>query len=406
MNEVPSLPARVVVAHESRALFALMAINFVGLVGFGLMLPVFASYGRQIEATGAEIAGAVAMFSLGQLISSSIWGRLSDRYGRRRVLLVSMVAGAVVFSFHLLAVTPEILLAVRFLSGLASGSVSVTFAIASDISTRETRTKVMGVVGAGFSLGFIFGPAIGGVVASLAPEGQAFALVCIVGSVLAAGAAALCWLLLPETRKAQAAHARPATSRGQLLAVPEFRAIVIITFCAIGAFAQMEAVLALFADDVLGLEPFGIGLLFGSMGVVSTLMQLSVTGRAAAKLGERRLLQISLAIQGVGVALLGLSTTVPMALFALLFVSVSFGLVNPALSSLTSLTAPADAQGTAQGIAQSASAFGRVVGPALAGVLYDALGPASPLLCGGALLLAIFVLMPVLVPRSAVAPAD
>jgi MFS transporter, DHA1 family, tetracycline resistance protein len=379
---------------RNRALIAIFTVNFISLVGFGLMFPVFAIHGREIGASGWEIAGAVAAFSFGQFLSSPFWGRWSDRHGRKPVLVGSLALGSLVYLLHIWAETPAMLLAVRFVSGLATGSFSVAFAVASDISTPATRTRVMGVVGAGFSLGFIFGPAIGGFTASITGEKGAFDLVCVVGGMITLFGAAITWWMLPETcRPSDTQQAAPPKAR-ELLRSPALAMPILISFVAVAAFAKMESVLTLFADDVLHLRPLGIGLMFGGMGTISTLTQLLLTGHVARWMGERGMLLLSLAIIALGTFLLGIAQDVVGAACGLLFTSIGFAFVNPALSALTSMAAPADAQGTAMGLMQSANALGRVLGPTAAGILYDVQGPASPFFWASGLLVLMLVATP------------
>ena len=377
---------------QSRALIAIVAVNFVSLAGFGLMFPVFAEHGREIGASGGQIAWAVAIFSLGQFIASSVWGRVSDRYGRRRVLISSLLLSAMVYAAHILADTPETLLLARFASGLVTGSMSIAFAVASDISTPQTRTRVMGIVGSGFSLGFIFGPAIGGFAASLAPQGQGFALVCIVGASLTLLAAAISAWALPETRPAGGHGAAAGDPPPSVLAMPDLRWPIVIGLLTSAAFAQLESVLTLFADDVLKMKPVAIGLMFAAMGTVTTMTQLFVTGHVVRRLGETVMLQLAVVVLAAGFILLGSATSLAMTLGGLFFTSTGLALIGPALSTLTSLAAPANAQGTAQGAQQAASALGRVIGPAVAGVLYEMQGASLAFYWGGAILLGTFVM--------------
>lgn len=379
-------------AHRlrGRALLTLTLVNFVSLAGFGLMFPVFAVYGRQIGASGLEIAGAVAAFSFGQFLSSPIWGRLSDRHGRRKVMVCGLVAGALAYVLHIWASTPAMLLAARMVSGLATGSFSITFAVVADISTRATRTRDMGIVSSGFSLGFIFGPAIGGFASGIAGKDHAFTLVCVVGAMLAVVAAAAAWLLLPETLAQATEEGRdddraPPIASLALLRMPAFASLALISFCASAAFSKMESILGLFADDVLGLDPLRIGLLFGAMGTVTTVSQLTLTGPAVRHWGERGTMLAALATIGIGTVLLGSAHGLGLAGAGLACTSLGFGLLNPALSGLTSLVLPAGSQGMGLGLMQAGNSLGRVLGPLFAGLLYDWQGPGAPLFSAGAL---------------------
>ncbi|WP_285017449.1 MFS transporter [Novosphingobium sp. fls2-241-R2A-195] len=391
-------------ASRGRALFTITLVNFVSLAGFGLMFPVFAVYGRQIGASGIEIAGTVAAFSFGGFLSSPIWGRLSDRYGRRNVMFAGLAIGALVYVLHIYATTPASLLVVRFISGLTNGCFSITFAVASDISTRETRTRDMGIVSSGFSLGFIFGPAIGGFASSITGQDHAFTLVSLVGAAMGLLAAAVTWFLLPETATMHdPVSAAPAIGSVALLRLPAFATLTFISFLASAAFSKLEAILGLFADDVLGLDPLRIGLMFGGMGVVTTITQLTLTGPTSRRLGDRGTMQAALATIGIGMLVLGCAHDLLVAGIGLTFTSLGFGLLNPALSGLTSLATPPSAQGMGLGLMQAANSLGRVFGPLMAGPLYDLLGPPAPLLWGAAMFAGTLVaacLFPVVAPQS------
>lgn len=387
---------------NNRALAAIVLVNFVSLAGFGFMFPVFAVYGQQIGASGSEIAWAIAAFSLGQFISGPLWGKLSDVQGRRKVLILSLIAGTVIYAANIFATTPLVLIAMRFLAGLASGSFAISFAVASDISTPQNRTKVMGLVSAGFSLGFIFGPALGGLVAGLAPEGDGFLWVCLAGSALMGLAGLATFILLPETLDPDAAAEEEPVSTLQLLSNPALAIPIFVGFVAMTAVAMMEAVFILFADVVLGLTPFGIGLMFSAMGVIGAISQATAAGPAARKFGERGMLLASMLVLAGGMFLMAGSTTVAMGLLSVGVLAVGFSLINPALSGLVSFAAPAAAQGAALGLMQASSSLGRVVGPAAAGPIYDIQGPTAPFYWSGAILIVTFVGALFLLPKGGV----
>jgi MFS family permease len=400
-----ALPPHMARVH-GRALIAIVLVNFVSLAGFGLMFPVFAVHGRNVGASGWQIASAAAVFSFGQFLSSPVWGKLSDSYGRRKTLFASLGAGACAYVLHIYAATPASLLLARFLSGLTTGGMSVAFAVASDISTPETRTRIMGVVGAGFSLGFIFGPAIGGVAASFASASDGFGAVCLAGASLTVVSALICWWALPETHLPSAPAPGPAAPKAKLLHLPGLRMPILIGLLTAAAFAQLEATLTLFADDVLRLKPFGIGLLFAGMGTVSTITQLTATNLVARRLGESLMLRLAIAIMAVGFLFLGLAQGLTFALVGLFCTSTAFALVNPALATLTSLAAPPQVQGAAQGAQQATSALGRVIGPTFAGMIYSAYGASMPFMAGTAMLVATFAIallfpLPLARPRPA-----
>lgn len=374
---------------HGRTIAAIVLVNFVTVSGFGFMFPVFATFGNQIGASATELAWAIAAFSTGQLIAAPITGKLSDRFGRKPVLCTSLLLGSLAYWLHAGVTSPEVLMLARFGSGLASGGFAVAFAVASDISERENRARVMGIVAAGFSAGIIFGPAIGGLVGGMVDESDAFATVCRVSSLLNLLAFACTLWLLPETRKAGAPpprairrEARQALFRNLAFIVP-----TLIGFAAMASVAMMEGTFVVYAERILSYTPFQIGLIFALMGTVSVLVQATMAGWLVRRLGEYGTLLAAMSVQGAGLLCLGVSSEVPMVILGTLAISVGYALVNPTVSALASFAADEETQGMTQGLVQGANALGRVIGPASAGPIYDGFGPTAPFLFGGVQLL-------------------
>lgn len=369
---------------NNRALFAIVMVNFVSIAGFGFLFPVFAIYADQIGASGTDIGWAIAGFSIGQFISGPLWGRASDKYGRRPILIVSLIVGAIVTALTAFAVTPSLLIFARFLAGVATGSFAVAFAVAADISTKETRTKIMGIVGAGFSLGFIFGPAIGGLTAGSDPGPDSFARVCYVGAGLTFFAALVTYVFLPETRPVNTqTREKDSQAKGEntyitLLKTSGFLAPVLIGLFITMSFAAMEAIFPLFADKALGLNPVNIGFIFASMGVIGAIFQASLSGIIAKHFGEHLMLLGAIAFLAMGLYLIGAGGGLIMVLIGVLIQAMGYSLLTPAINSLASMSAPATEQGAALGFLQGAQSLGRIIGPLAAGVLYDLRGPSAP----------------------------
>ncbi len=385
---------------NTRALIAIIIVNFVTISGFGFMFPILAVYGKAIEASATEISFCIASFSLGQLIASPLWGKASDQFGRRNLLVISLFAGAIVVALNAFAVTPWTLIFARFVAGLAAGSFSIAFAVAADISTSENRTKVMGAVGAGFSLGFIMGPALGGFVAGGDPGPEAFARVCYAGAAMFLLGGIITFFFLPETLKNDAedttaepeTNAKPAQiNRSSILKDPVLGVMIVLSLVSSIAMAKMEATFAIFADDVLSLSPTGIGLFFAAMGGIGVIGQAGLAGFLSRKIGERGMLNMSLFFLFLGMGLLAFSKEPVMAFIAMCTIAVGFSTNGPAMSGLTSLSAPANAQGVALGLVQSSASLGRVIGPAAAGLIYDFGGPPAPFMVAAVILFICFV---------------
>ena len=380
-------------SSTTRALIAIMFVNFVTISGFGFLFPVFPIYGNAIGANATEIALAIGAFSLGQFISSPFWGQVSDKVGRKPILVGSLLVGAVLSAMNVLADTPWLLILARFVCGLAAGSFSVAFAVAADLSTPQTRTRIMGMVGAGFSLGFIMGPALGGFAAGNDTGPEAFARVCYFGAALFAAGSLLTLFFLPETRVKE--EAEPAPDAGSLLppenslklfTKPVLAFTIIMSLVSSLALSNTEATFAIFADDVLSLRPSSIGLIFGGMGIIGAVGQFALAGPLSRMIGERGMLNFALGVLAIGMTVVGTSTTLPQAIIGMGLIACGFATVTPAISGMASLAAPAHQQGRALGVVQSASALGRVLGPAGAGLLYDLIAPSAPFLTATAIL--------------------
>ena len=378
---------------QRRAIAAIVMVNFVTVSGFGLMFPVYADFGNQIGATATELAWAIAAFSTGQLIAAPITGRLSDHYGRRPVLLVSLLLGSLAYWVNSLVNTPDMLIATRFASGLASGGFAVAFAVAADISNRENRARVMGIVGAGFSAGIILGPALGGLFGTMAGDGSAFATVCRLSAFMNLLAAAATLLMLPETRRViTSSKAVQRADRRELLANPAFYVPVLVGFGAMTCVAMMEGTFVVYAERVLSLSSLQIGMTFAIMGTCSVLVQATLAGRLARRYGEYRMLLAAMVVQVTGLLLLGSFDGYPIVVAGTVAISVGYALLTPAVSALASFAADDDTQGMAQGVVQGASSLGRVLGPASAGPIYDGFGPTAPFLAGGVQLTLVLIL--------------
>ena len=372
----------------AQILVALFLVNFVSIAGFGMLLPVFAVYGEQIGASGTEIAWAIASFSLGQLVSGIVFGRLSDQHGRKPLMVIGTVGSSLLYIVHLFADTPELLILVRFAAGITSGSFALSFAVGSDISTPATRARVLGVVGAGFSFGFIFGPAIGGFAAGLVSQELAFKVVCLVSAGLSCAAALAVLTLLPETRRVHL-H-REGTVRPRirdLLRQLDFFTVLAVCLAATIGMSMLHGVFVLFANDVLYLGPMGIGLMYTTMGVFGVLTQAGAVGPVAAAIGEHRMMVVAMLIVSTGMVALGFTATVEVALLAMIAVAIGYSLVNTASSALASMIAPEALQGAALGLVQSVISLGRFIGPMIAGPLYDFQGPAAPFFWGAGLII-------------------
>lgn len=376
-------------------MLALAGVVLIGMTGFGVFLPIFPFLSLELGATPTATTIAMGAYSLGQLISSPLWGRLSDRVGRKPVLMIGLAGGVASYVWIAQAATIYDLGAARLFGGLMAGNVGAAFAAAADLADDKTRARNMGLLGAAVGLGFIGGPALGALLIGDAPTREGFALVCYASAALA-GLAAFAALVLFRESLAAEARAKSGAERPRRLAMlmsrPALTRLIIVTFLAIAAQALMETTFGLWADVELAWGPREVGWTLAALGAGAVVLQGGGAGRAARVLGERMTLLIGLVLFAAGFAGLAVSHEVPTMAASLTALVIGLGLATPALNALTAAQAAESERGAVMGLSQSASALGRVAGPLGAGVLFDQLGSGAPFAVAAVLImLALFV---------------
>ena len=350
------------------------------LVGFGIVVPILGRYAERFGASGLEVGLLFASFSLAQLVFAPILGRLSDRIGRKPVIMISLLGTAVGSFVTGAAGALWVLFVGRILDGASGASVAVAQGAVTDLAPPSERPRLLGLLGAAFGVGFVVGPALGGL-ASLGGEHIPF----YVAGTVALVNAAVAWRRLPETRPADVRRAAHEAAKNDTGAKVRLWGLAVAGFTAIVAFSGFEATFSLLAGDRFRLTEAGVAAIFVGVGVVLVAVQGGLIRPINAKIGTQRSLQVGLVLNSVGLVVLAFAETWPLLIVALAFLTVGQGLVTPNLSSLVSGRVPDHRRGEALGFQQGVNAFGRVAGPALAGVLYDHVAIGSPYLVGGAL---------------------
>jgi predicted MFS family arabinose efflux permease len=365
------------------ALGILFLVVFVDLLGFGMVIPVMPLYAEELGAPTAWIGLLLTGYSAMQFVFAPIWGRVSDRVGRRPMLLASIAMTAVAFVGYAVAPTFAWLLASRLFAGAATANLAIARAYVADVTTPETRAKGMGIIGASFGLGFLFGPFIGGVLStyvSVSAPGYAAALLASVNGVAA-------YFILPEPADRVAARRRPPfAALSRELRRTGIRRVLLTSLVTILAFSALEATFSLIASDVFALDRKHVNWLFAYIGVMAVVVQGRLIGPLTRRFGEVRLLVTGLVLQAVTFALLPFVGGTAGLLAVLAPMAVGNGLANPSLSSLLSRMARKDDQGGTMGIGESVSAMGRIVGPEAGTFTYEHVSPAFPYVAGGALM--------------------
>jgi len=372
------------------ALGILFVVVFVDLLGFGMVIPVMPLYAERLGASAAWTGLLSTGYSAMQFVFAPIWGRLSDRIGRRPVLLASIAMTALAFLLYGLAGSFAVLLASRLFAGAATANIAIARAFVADVTPPEGRAKGMGLIGAAFGLGFVLGPAIGGVLShrSLALPGLAAA-----GLAALNGIAAFFVLPEPEQRtvREEAARNRFAAFFSEM-GRPGIRRVILIYFLTVLAFSAMEATYAFLSRQRYGIDEAHVSWLFAYIGVIVVVVQGGLIGRLSKAFGEKRLLVAGLVLQAVALAALPFAGSVAGLMIATAPLAVGSGLSQPALSSLLSRLAREHDQGGTLGIGESAAAFGRIIGPEAGTWTFGRWSMAVPYL-GGAALMAVAALV-------------
>lgn len=403
---------------QRKASFGIIfATIFLDLVGFGIIIPIMPFYAEHFGASATDIGLLAASFSLMQFFFAPIWGRLSDRVGRRPIILMSLIGSAVTMTLFGLANSLLMLFAARIFAGIFMANISAAQAYIADITTPENRAKGMGIIGAAFGLGFIFGPPIGGILSDAGVLQAAERLISRLFSTdaaglllgnrygvpafFAAGIAAInvlaASIYLPESRsRAEIRQSRESEQRSRFnvanfkaaLLNPVVSLFIILFFLVTLAFANLEATFALMTERHYGYDSTQNGYLFAFIGILVAIMQGALIGPLTRRFGEGRLLTLGLLAQGVAFLFLPYTGALATLLPVLALVSIGNGLSAPSLQSLISRNTDKDKQGGVLGVSQSLGSLARVFGPVWGGWFFDKISVAAPYWSGGLLLLA------------------
>ena len=357
---VPTPPAR-------SAIPIVVATVFVDVIGFGMILPLLPSYAARLGGSPAAIGLLVASYSAMQFVLAPLWGRASDMFGRRPVLLIGLAGSVASYLVFAWADSLPLLLLSRVLDGGSGATINVAQAYLADETTPEKRTKAMGVVGAAFGLGFIVGPILGGITASIGTT-----LPGLVAAAITAANLAMAWLLLPESVRRVATPGVPeAPLAWRGLAPP-----VTVLFLATLAFSVMYVVFPLYGEARFGASRSTVGYWFAFVGLATAIVQGGLLGRLVARFGEAGVARLGALLMAVGFVLVPPAgeAAAPGALFygALTLLGAGFGMAGPSMIGLASRRAAATVQGRTLGVTQSASSLARIVGPIVAGAMMQA----------------------------------
>ncbi len=371
---------------SSGAQLVLFLTVFFDLLGFGIVIPFLPMYAERLGVGAGGVGLLLAIYSLMQLVCAPILGLISDRIGRRPIIMLGLAGSSAGYLIYGFADSFGWLLLSRALHGVCAATVPTAQAYIADTTSEEERTHGMGMIGAAFGLGFVLGPALGGMLGHASLRTPVF-----LASALTFANLLFAYARLPESHQPEtgvrlelARVAAPLITLPRDLARHHLARLFATAFLVTFALAALEATFALMIPQVYGYGAFGVGALLALAGLVQALAQGYLVGRMAPRFGEARLLRIGLIalILGLGpLASVG-SRTVMIGLLALL--SLGYGLSSPSIASLISKRTARHLQGEVLGVNQSALSLARIFGPVAGGLVYDWLGPAAPYVGGAA----------------------
>jgi MFS family permease len=410
-----------------KVLFVVIFTVFLDMVGYGIVIPLMPLYVARMGESAQTVGFIITSFSVAQLIATPLLGKLSDRIGRRRIILVSLVGNALSMLLFAYAATRGLLWLLfvsRLLAGATAGNLSACQAAIADVTTRTERAAAMGRLGGGIGLGIIIGPVVGGLLSkNLWVPPVAAAVMAILDVIVTA-------LFMPETLKSRRASiappvtpslvpepapaiaiappmtpapplsARPDPSIWAVLRERKMAAVLVLAFLTFMAMTNIQVALALLAKERLGWDEEKISYAFGLFGACGFIIQMGLIGRLVKAFGEINLVILGAALNATGMVLLGFARTPAMLLSGLVIFGIGVAITNPSLASIASRLARDEQQGSVLGFAQSAGTLGRTIGPSWAGALYQHVGSKAPFMSGA--VAAIFSLVIGLSARSSI----
>lgn len=390
------------ISFEKKPLVIIFLTVFIYLLGFGIIIPIIPILGTQMGATAFQAGLLISVYSLMQFVFSPFWGRLSDKYGRRPILLICLIGEIFAYLLFARARTLELLFVARLFSGFFGASISTASAYISDITPPNERSKGMALIGAAFGLGFLFGPAIGGGLTVWAEHLSAdpffitsfssyfVSLICLLTSIFA-------WKYLKETL--DPAQVRPPKMNRFLQILKYFRIptvgpLIFVFFLSSLAMSTMEATLILFTKAKFnwGIKEVSFG--FAYIGIIMIFTQGYLVRKLIPKLGEKQVLRTGLVLMTMGLSGIAIAQSIAVLAVTQTLLAIGIGFVNPSILGSISLLTDPNEQGAALGTTQGMASLGRIIGPIVGGALFGALTIESPFILSGAMtMIALFVVI-------------
>ena len=383
-------------------MMTIFLVVFIDLLGFGIILPLLPYIAEKYQATPVMIGILAGSYSLFQFIAGPILGRLSDRYGRKKLLIISQLGSMAGYILLGLATSLPLLFLSRIIDGITGGNISIAQAYMADVTDHKTRAKGMGLLGAAFGLGFMLGPTIGGYLSTFGFAVPAYFAAGIAGLTTLATT-----LFLKETINTKVAQNSPKTAMTFqelkfVLSTPPISTLVLTFFLLSLAFSGMQGTYALFVQAKFGWGPKEVGNIFGLIGITAIITQVKILPWFLLKFGERKTLASSVPILALGFGLISVIKNIPLMMAANTLIPLGNSLANPTLTAIATESIPKEDYGETLGILQSAGSLGHIFGPVVATEIFTYLGHNAPFQVSSLIfiIVSLFILPKITRPKS------
>ncbi|MBF87075.1 MAG: hypothetical protein CMJ14_03635 [Pelagibacterales bacterium] len=368
-------------------MLVILLVVVIDLIGFGIIIPFLPFYAESFGASPQRVTMLMAIFSIAQFIAAPFWGAMSDKFGRKVIICITLMGSVIAYIFLSLASSLLTLFIARALAGFMAGNISTAQAYIADISTKENRTKAMGLFGAAFGIGFILGPAIGGILAGPDPENPNTLYPPMFAALLSFIALTLSLLFLKNSNNILTNKNKRLENLLESLKVPSLGQLILLSFTVTVVFAMMESTFSLWSERTFEWGAQQNGYIFAYTGLCGALTQGILVGPLSKYFGDKILCRLGVFFLGIGMFGVSMTYSVIHVYIALTFIAVGLGLFMPTISSLIVNLVAEDRRGWVLGVNQSVSSISRIFGPLIAGILFEAYGKNMPYFFGAFILL-------------------